>query len=175
MHVLKQAGCCLALLAWSACSDPMPETASTWVPASFSVPERLDAETYRLVKLTPALAALDYEAVMETRAHLRERFGGEWPGEAFTLEENTRDLDEHERLFDERTSFTYSVLSPDGGRVLGCIYINPADDADAQVHLWVRESERASGLEPRLVDALRGWLTRDWPFETVAFPLHDAE
>ena len=43
-------------------------------------------------------------------------------------------------------------MSPDGSVELGCIYIDPSvkEGFDANVQMWVRESERDTGLDGRL-------------------------
>ena len=114
----------------------------------------------------------DYEAVIESRELLHSMFGGPWPREGFTLEENLRDLERHQQEFLDRKAFAYTVVSLDESRVLGCLYINPArkTDADAKVHMWVRQSEYDKGLDAVLFQEVRNWLDSAWPFATVAYP-----
>ena len=84
----------------------------------------------------------------------------------------------HERHFAERSGFTYSVLDPDDGDVIGCVYIYPlrsTGDGDARqpiagaasVRSWVRAS-RAS-LDVPLWQAVSAWLEADWPFERIVY------
>jgi hypothetical protein len=56
--------------------------------------------------------------------------------------------------------------------VIGCVYIEPTRKRghDAEAYLWARQSELAGGLEDRLYAALKDWLSKDWPFTSVAFP-----
>ena len=95
-----------------------------------------------------------------------------------TLAENLGDLEMHERDFAERSGFTYSVLDPDDGDVIGCLYIYPLRSADdggarkpiagaASVLSWVR-ADRAE-LDVPLWQAVSAWLEADWPFEHVAY------
>jgi hypothetical protein len=64
------------------------------------------------------------------------------------------------------------VVSLDEARALGCVYIYPTrkQGYDAEVYLWARQSELASGLEAELTTAVRSWLRAKWPFENAAFP-----
>lgn len=142
-----------------------------FVPEDFAVPQSYEAEAIYLENLTTARAEQDYEAVMESRQDLRAQFGGEWPEDNFTLEQNKADLLEHEQLHQQRVSFTYTVLSKDKTTVLGCIYINPTDSAgfDAQVHMWVRTSMKARDLDNTLKEATQEWLSREWPFKQVIY------
>ena len=142
-----------------------------FVDPSFEIPLVYTADAFLLEKLTVAHAQKDYEAVMESRLDLREQFDGAWPEDDFTLAQNIEDIQEHEHLFEQRVSFTYSVMSLDKKRVLGCIYINPSDTTrhDAQVHAWIRSSEKGSGLEEKLTIAVNEWLTTTWPFEHIQY------
>ena len=141
-----------------------------FVPVDFVVPKGLIHEEFQLRPLTVADAADDYEAVMESKLQLRVLFGSEWPPDDFTLEQNRSDLVSHEQAFRDRESFTYTVLSPGGQRILGCVYIHPAEEKDAQVIYWIRSSRLGDGLSEELQVALSHWLTSEWPFIEVSFP-----
>ena len=147
------------------------EALQPFVPPSFVIPDGLETDQFRLRMLSVEDVEKDYEAVVESRELLRSVFGGEWPRDGFTLEENLRDLERHEEDFKLRQGFTYTVVSLDEERVLGCVYIYPANsaEADAQVRLWVRQSEHENGLHPRLVDTVRHWVSEDWPFQRVTY------
>ncbi len=147
-------------------------TVKPFVPASFVVPDELETDQFRLRPLTVADVEKDYEAVVESRELLQALFRGSWPREGFTLEENLRDLEGHERDFALRQGFTYTMVSLDEERVLGCVYIYPveSEDVDAQVTLWVRQSERANGLDGVLLQTVRHWVSDEWPFERVTYP-----
>jgi hypothetical protein len=143
------------------------------VPADFGVPEGLDTPDFRLRPLTPAVAELDYDALMTSIGHLNAMFGPTWPHARFTLEENVQDLVEHADEFERRVAFAYTVLSPDEATCLGCVYINPpqeVDVADSRVHLWVRQSAHDQGLDAVLFEAVRRWLDERWPFTSVVYP-----
>ncbi len=144
---------------------------SLFVPATFEVPPELETEQFRLRMLSVEDVEKDYEAVMETQAYFHAR-GSTWPRQGFTIEENLADLEQHQQEFLERTAFAYTVVSLDESRVLGCLYINPTDreDADARVHMWVRQSEYDQGLDPVLFQTVKEWLATSWPFSGVVFP-----
>jgi hypothetical protein len=117
----------------------------------------------------------DYEAVIESRDLLHSQFGGPWPREGFSIEENLADLEMHQLEFEQREAFAYTVVSLDEDRVLGCIYINPSEDEtiDALVFMWARQSEFDRGLDPVLFETVKGWLESLWPFERVKYPGRD--
>jgi hypothetical protein len=118
----------------------------------------------------------DYEAVVESRELLHAQFGGPWPREGFTLQENLADLERHQREFEQREAFAYTVVSLDESRVLGCVYINPSEDedTDAEVRMWVRQSEFDEGLDTILFEAVKKWLEQTWPLDQVKFSGRDA-
>ena len=145
---------------------------AAFVPLNFEVPAVLETEQFRLRMLSVDDVEKDYEAVIESRELLHSMFGGPWPREGFTLKENLDDLERHQMEFLAREAFAYTVVSLDESRVLGCVYINPAReiDADAVVVLWVRQSEYDRGLDPVLFQAVKGWISSVWPFASVAYP-----
>ena len=141
------------------------------VPESFEVPPMLETKHFRLRMLTVEDVEKDYEAVMETQARFHA-MGSSWPREGFMIAENLADLKRHQHEFIEREAFAYTVVSLDKSRVLGCVYINPAEreDHDARIHMWVRQSEFEKGLDPILYDEVRKWVETSWPFAAVTYP-----
>ena len=144
------------------------------VPEDFIVPQRLETPEFLLRPLMIGDVVKDYDAVMSSVEHLQGVFGpnSTWPRPDLSFEQDLIDLAWHHKEFQLRTSFTYSVLSPDGVQVLGCVYVMPPtrDDRDADVYHWVRTSERAGGLDEHLAQRLAQWLAEAWPFERVAYP-----
>ena len=136
----------------------------------FKVPGTLETERFRLRMLTVNDVVKDYDAVMTSKEHLHEIWGPGWP-EGLTLEQNLIDLGWHQKEFQRRRSFAYTVVALDESRVLGCMYIYPTrkQGYDAEVYLWARQSELASGMETQLADAVKAWLKADWPFKNPAF------
>jgi len=144
-----------------------------FVPPSFAVPEQLETTEFRLRMLTVNDVVKDYDAVMTSVLHLKTIFGPatEWP-DGLTFEQDLIDLGWHQKEFQTRRSFAYTVVDPSDTQVLGCVYVYPSRKPayDAVVYLWARQSALASGLEARLYAAVRDWLATAWPFENVAFP-----
>jgi hypothetical protein len=146
-----------------------------FVPTDFIVPQRLETAEFRLRMLTVNDVVKDYDAVMTSIEHLRTIWPKSgWP-DGLTFEQDLIDLGWHQKEFQTRRSFAYTVVKPDESLVTGCVYINPARkrDYDAAVYLWARQSELASGMERRLHDAVRSWVRGAWPFKNVAFPGRD--
>ena len=145
------------------------------VPEHFQIPAGLVAPEFSLKMLSVDHVVMDYDAVMTSAEHVKTVLpGGTWP-DGLTLKQNLIDLGWHEKEFQLRQSFAYTVMNPEGSRILGCVYIYPSTKAghDAAVHLWARESELASGLEDRLFAEVREWLSSAWPFVSPAFPGRD--
>ena len=148
-----------------------------FIPADFAVPAKLETDEFRLRMLTIHDVVKDYDAVMSSVEHCKTIWpGGKWP-EGLTLEQNLIDLGWHQKEFQIRRSFAYTVVNPPESRVLGCVYIDSTSkrDYDAQVYLWARQSELAGGFEDRLFAAVKDWLATEWPFKMVAFPGRDIE
>ena len=145
------------------------------VPDDFVVPEVLEHPRFRLRMLSVNDLVKDYDAVMSSVAHLRTTFsresGGSWP-EGLTIEEDLVDLGWHQREFTRRSSFAYTMMTPDEGRCLGCVYIMPTRRRghDCKVEMWVRADELASGLDEALYRTVRAWIAETWPFANPAFP-----
>src|SRR4051794_18555250 len=84
-----------------------------------------------------------------------------------TVAANLVDLGWHQKEFELRRSFAYTVLAPDESQVVGCVYVDPSETHDARVWMWVRRSAWEDGLDPLLDAAVRDWIARDWPFGSV--------
>ncbi len=143
-----------------------------FVPQDFNVPATLETPEFRLRMLTVHDVVKDFDAVITSVEHLKNIWpGGTWPDDV-TLEQNLIDLGWHQKEFQTRRSFAYTVVSLSETTVKGCVYIEPTRKRgyDAEVFLWARQSELANGLEARLYDAVANWLETAWPFENVAFP-----
>lgn len=148
---------------------------SIFVPPDFDVPSVFETEQFQLRMLSVEDVEKDYEAVIESRELLRSMYGGSWPRDGFTLEENLRDLEQHQQEFLDCEAFAYTVISLDESRVLGCVYINPPrmTDADAEVVMWVRQSEFDRGLDAILFKTVKDWLNSVWPFSSVTYPYRE--
>ena len=142
-----------------------------FVPPAFVVPLALATACFRLEPLGPQHNDADYEAWSSSVEHIRKTPGWEtssWPDDR-SLDDNLRDLQEHADDFETRTGFTYTVLDPATGDVIGCLYIYPdrSGQHDARVRSWVRASR--PDLDVQLWRAVTNWLADKWPFERVAY------
>lgn len=160
----------ITLLAAVAVAQEAPKT--LLVPADFAVPVSYQTARYQFVPLGPALAKHDYEAYMSSIDHLKSTFGGgKWPHAGITMDEAVKDVEGEMARFQARKSFTYAVLSLDGKKELGCIYIKPSrkPQFDAQVAMWVTKAEFDRGLQPKLLADTKAWLAKVWPFKNPEF------
>jgi len=154
-------------------------------------PRPLFTQRFMLRALTTADTQRDFDAVNTSRADLRRWSQDGWPREGFTIEENRRDLERHEREHRLREAFTYTVLDADRDTCLGCVYVRPlqtaaagasdpplsvaeaADDA-ARVLWWVRSDRLNESTPEDLLEALEGWFAEAWPLPRVLFQTADA-
>jgi hypothetical protein len=142
-----------------------------FVPRVFEAPRRLETPQFALEPLGPEHNERDYDAWTSSVGHIAATPGwgdSRWPRE-MTLDENLADLQRHAADFRNRTGFTYTVFDPETRDVIGCVYIYPPleSDADARVRSWVRASHAA--LDVPLWRAVSVWLTSDWPFGSVEY------
>jgi RimJ/RimL family protein N-acetyltransferase len=139
-----------------------------FVPDGFQPPRSLRGHGFRLEPLGPQHNEADHAAWTSSIDHIRSSPGypdGRWPPpEGMPLEENLDDLRRHAADFEARTGFTFTVLDPEDGDVIGCVYLYPADDDDHDVGVqsWVR-ADRAE-LDGPLADAVAAWLAAEWPW-----------
>lgn len=156
-------------------SSAMAPRKTALVSPDFAVPSGLDGDDFRLRMLGIHDLLRDFEAVTSSSEHLQSLdHGSDWPL-GLSLEQNLIDLGWHEKEFQRRSSFAYTVVDHEDQRTLGCVYIYPSERIghDADVFLWARQSELASGLEERLYGAVRLWIAANWPFDAVCFPGRD--
>ncbi len=144
-----------------------------FVPLDFNIPKRLDHQEFVLRPLVIGDVIKDFDAVMTSVDHLQGVFGpgSDWPSPDLSLEQDLIDLGWHQKEFQRRTSFAYTVMAPDESRCLGCVYLYPstAPDHDAEVYCWIRASD-AAALDGLLYGTLKSWLKSTWPFRSVIFP-----
>jgi hypothetical protein len=142
-----------------------------FVPADFDPPTSLSAERFRLEPLGPEHNESDHVAWSSSIEHIRATPGypdGRWPPEdGMSLERNLADLRRHADDFVRRAGFTFTVLDPAAGDVIGCVYIYPSkrEEWDVTVQSWVR-ADRAD-LDGPLADTVAAWLATDWPWQRV--------
>lgn len=160
----------------------MPFTDSTEPVAA-----ELRTEEFALRPIVADDAELDYAAVMETREYLRLWQQSAWPEDDFTVEANRKDLVDLEERHAAHRAFTYTVLNPDGTRCLGCVYVFPTSatflvkstvtpvgedqwaDVDAVIFFWGRLSQMDTGMDERLLAALRTWFKEVWKLKRTVY------
>ena len=143
-----------------------------FVPPEFVVPLELSTDQFKLRMLSIDDVEKDFEAVTSSATRVSEVWPDSgWP-EGLTLRQNLVDLGWHEKEFQNRSSFAYTVVAQDESSVQGCVYVYPTQKSgyDAEVFMWVRESERAEDLDTQLFQDVQAWLAADWPFGNVAYP-----
>ena len=148
-----------------------------WLPDDFSHPERLELPTgHHLRPIRADDVDIDYPAVMGSRARLWAKYGAAWgwPPADMTAEADREDLAHHEQEIAAHITFNYAVLPEDESELLGCVYIDPADDrspagSDAVSSWWVVDNEAGGALEQALDDEIPRWLRETWGFTAVHF------
>ena len=121
---------------------------SPLVPEGFAVPAGLRSELFVLEPLGVQHNVADHAAWTSSIEHIRATpgFAGRtWPA-PMSLQENAADLVKHAQDFADRTGFTYTVLDPASGDVVGCVYIYPPRRSGYDVEralLGPRRSRRA--------------------------------
>jgi hypothetical protein len=151
------------------------------------VPVGLRTDEFVLRPIVADDAEHDYAALMETRELLRLWEQSTWPTEDFTVDDNRQDLVGLEQRHDEHRAFTYTVVNPDDTEALGCVYVFPTSatfltkatvtalgddqwvDVDAVVYFWARLSRMKTGMDERLLTALRGWFRDEWKTRRTVF------
>ena len=140
---------------------------SPLVPEGFAVPAGIRSELFVLEPLGVQHNEADHAAWMSSIEHIRATpgFAGRtWPA-PMSLQENAADLVKHAQDFADRTGFTYTVLDPASGDVIGCVYLSPPRRTgyDVDVRSWVRADH--AGLDKPLHDLICQWLAGAWPFQ----------
>lgn len=145
----------------------MTEPSHPLVPEDFAVPTGITSDLFVLEPLDVRHNEADYAAWTSSVDHIRATpgFAGRtWPDPDMPLATNFADLDQHAKDFAARTGFTYTVLDPASGEVIGCVYLYPSRRAgyDVDVRSWVR-ADRAY-LDKPLHGLVCRWLSEAWPF-----------
>lgn len=146
-----------------------------FIPTDFKVPDTFQNEHFRMRMLTINDVVKDYDAVMSSVKHLQttKPFGPNhnWPKD-LTFEQNLIDLGWHQKEFQRRSSFAYTVTNLDESKCLGAIYIYPSSNPnyETMIILWVRQSEIENGLDEHLFESVKEWISKKWPFKTIANP-----
>ncbi len=149
----------------------------TWLRRRFIPPARVDLPTgHHLRPIREADVEVDYPAVMGSRERLWAKYGTAWgwPPATMTYEEDKEDLARHEAEIVAREAFNYAVLNEEETELLGCVYIDPADDkspagSDAVASWWLVEHAMGTPLARVLDDFVPRWLADTWEFGSVHY------
>jgi hypothetical protein len=153
-----------------------------FVPEDFVPPRAYQSSLFCLEVLSPQFSEQDYASVAASANTIRHVFGptNDWPDSHMSYAENLADLQRHEREFEERKAFAYSILGICRSRYLGCLYIKQIKsktDVDlrksmyeAQVFFWLDAQADVGDLAQAILADLQHWLTQAWRFKAVAFP-----
>ena len=152
------------------------QTAETapFVPADFQVPTLVEGPGFKLVPLGPDLVKIDFDAYMSSIEYLQKTFtrSTAWPHPGITDADAMKDMLTEQGRFERRESFAYAVLTPDGKRERGCVYVypSPVPGYDAMVTLWVTKAEYDAGFDAKLYAWVQQWIAKDWPLRSIAYP-----
>ena len=146
-----------------------------WLADDFEHPRRVDLPAgHHLRPIRADDVEIDYPAVMGSRESLWAKYGESWgwPRATMSFEADREDLAHHEREIAAHETFNYAVLDEHETRLLGCVYIDPPDDAsppgsDALVSWWVVDEAVGTDLERALDELVPPWLAETWGFEAV--------
>lgn len=150
------------------------EMQATFVPTNFDVPIMAKDPGFKIVPLGPDLVQVDYDAYMSSIEHLQTTFSRSpnWPRKTISASDAMRDMENEQARFHSRKSFAYAVLTPDGRRERGSVYVSPSpvEGYDAMVRMWVTKDEYDAGFDAKLYEWVTNWIRQDWPFAKVAYP-----
>ena len=111
---------------------------------------------------------------MSSIKHLQQTFtrSNSWPHKGISDADALLDMETEQSRFENRESFAYAVLTPDGQRERGCVYIYPSNipGYGAVVRMWVTKAEYDAGFDAELNTWVTQWIQTEWPFSAVAYP-----
>jgi hypothetical protein len=155
-------------------AQPKPAQAPAFIPANFNPPTLVETPGFKLVPLGPAVVKVDFDAYMSSIEHLQKTFtrSTNWPHKGISDADAMLDMQTEDGRFKARKSFAYSVLTSDGRRERGSVYVSPSPVGgyDAVVRLWVTKAEYDAGFDTELYKWVVDWVRKDWPFRNVAYP-----
>lgn len=145
-----------------------------FVAPDFQVPVLVEAPGFKVVPLGPELVDIDFAAYMSSIEHLQTTFtrSTSWPHANVSAADAMKDMQTEQARFARRESFAYAVLTPDGKRERGCVYVYPSEvpGYDAVVTMWVTKAEFDAGFDAELYAWTTAWVAKAWPFAKVAYP-----
>jgi hypothetical protein len=149
---------------------------STFIPEEFQIPEKLLKNDFIIRKLVAKDVYLDYIAVMSSINIIKKTRGGIWPSPDLSFEDDMIDLAWHQREFEHKSSFAYTVMNLEESECLGCLYLYPpgtrsenSRNSDVDVSFWVTQSAYGKGFYKVLYNELSRWLTEYWKFKKIGY------
>lgn len=150
------------------------ETGPSLVPEDFPVPTSAEGPGFKIAPLGPEVVTVDFDAYMSSVEHLQTTFtrSTAWPHKDISQADAMRDMETEQARFKSRASFAYAVLTPDGSRERGSVYVQPSpvEGYDAVVRMWVTKADYDAGFDSELYEWVTDWIRTDWPFKKVAYP-----
>ena len=147
------------------------EMKKSFIPEEFIVPIIYKTENFTIRKLTISDLHEDYIAVMDAKDHIHmiytDEYTNGWPSDTLTLKQNENDLKRHEKEFDEREAFAYTVFDSENKNCLGCLYIDSSNDYDAEITMWTKDDV----TDMLLYTTVKNWIEHDWPFKNIDYPI----
>jgi len=158
----------------TAAVEPKSEQSPAFVPAGFNPPTHVKGAGFQIVPLGPDLVKIDFDAYMSSIDHLQKMFSrsSSWPRADISQADAMRDMENEQARFINHKSFAYAVLTPDGSRELGSLYVSPSPIGayDSVVKMWVTKDAYEEGFDAELFQWVTTWMKTDWPFRNVAYP-----
>lgn len=142
-----------------------------FVPKDFTPPE-LKTDRYIARKLEIRDVYLDYIAVMDSIDIIHKTRGlNSWPTPKLTIEDDMIDLGWHQREFEFKNSFAFTIMNPDETECLGCMYFYQAKEPEyeAEVSWWVTTKAYEEGLYDVISRDIKSWVKNEWPMKSVKY------
>jgi hypothetical protein len=91
-----------------------------------------------------------------------------------SLQQNVIDLGWHQKEFQRKPSFAYTVVILDEKRVIGCIYIYSTDkgEFDAEITMGAHQDAFKDGYDV-VFKTVKEWVANEWPLVSPACPSSD--
>lgn len=150
-----------------------------FIDDNFIIPENFKTDKFLLRMLSVKDVVKDYDAVMTSINYLQKLnpFWPEstWPKSDLTFEQDLIDLWWHQKEFQRRSTFAYTVMNLDESVCLWCLYIFPSlnNDFDAEITMWVRENELKNWFDEYFFTEVKKWIKEKWNFKNPAYPWRD--
>lgn len=140
-------------------------------------PTNLTGDFYITRKLCARDVYLDYIAVMSSIDIIHQTRGGKWPTPDLTIENDLIDLAWHQREFEAKSSFAFTVMNKEETECMGCIYFYPPragmsdarsdESAEVSISWWLTQNTYDKGVYDKFCWDVKNWVEKDWPFRKV--------